>query len=491
MTRTTSIAPLPRIGTGIARLDAVLGGGIPTGSITVLAGEPGSGKTVLALQMVCAAARLGQRCLYFTTLSEPAIKLVRYMQRFDYFDAALLERQVVIADLGSVLRTDGAEAALAQLIERVEQEEPALMVIDSFKALHDLVRPERQRSFVYDLAVTMTGWNATTLLLGEYAEADIAALPEFAIADGIVRVGLERAALDSVRTLEVRKLRGSGFVSGVHYFAITPHGIDFVPRVRAPEIDDEQSVAIDTPRVATGVAGVDRLLRGGWLAGSATVVVGGTGTGKSILGLSFLVEGARRGEPGVLLALEETPGQIRAHARAFGWDIEDYEARGLIAIQYTAPIEISTDRFLHESRAFVAQHRARRLVLDSLSSLALGAVSERRFKEIVYALTKHLRGIGVTSMMNLEVAELLGAPQLSGHGLSFAADNVLYLRYTDFGGRLARALAVIKARGMEHDTRLCEMTIGAEGIVVTESANGLQDVLSNVALHGAIRASRD
>jgi circadian clock protein KaiC len=125
------------------------------------------------------------------------------------------------------------------------------------------------------------------------------------------------------------------------------------------------------------------------------------------------------------------------------------------------------------------------VVLDSLTSLSLGAISERRFREIVYALTKHLRVLGITTLMTLEVAELLGSAQLSGHGMSFAADNVLYLRYIETQGRLERALAVIKARGIEHGTELCPMIIGTAGITVGGPLHGLQNVLTGLPRHVA------
>src|SRR5207237_1345773 len=137
-------------------------------SVTAIAGEPGSGKTVFTLQTLFHHARQGKKCLYFTTLSEPALKVMRYMQLFSFFDPRLIEDRVVFADLGSVLRSGGVDQALAQMIERVESEEPAFVAIDSFKAIHDLLpSAAHRRSFVYDLAVSMAASGATTLLVGE------------------------------------------------------------------------------------------------------------------------------------------------------------------------------------------------------------------------------------------------------------------------------------------------------------------------------------
>jgi circadian clock protein KaiC len=461
---------LERVSTGVAGLDEVLGGGIPARSITVLSGEPGAGKTVLALQLLFHAARQGKRALYFTTLSEPSLKLVRHMQGFRFFDPRLLDEQVRIVDLGSTLRAHDPESALATVARRVEESEPDLVVIDSFKALHDLSdEPLRTRTLTYDLAVEMASWGATTLLVGEYAAGDEARLPEFAIADGIVRLGTAAHDLTRVRELEVKKLRGSRFVPGIHLFEIGEDGIAFFPRVSSPAAPAAEP-APGSPRVplSTGVAQLDALLRGGLPPASSTTLMGGTGTGKTLLGLHFLVEGARRGEPGVLFTLEETPDQLRDVASRFPFDFAALERKGLLHLRYAPPIELSTDRFLHEARQEVARLGARRVVVDSLSSLALGAISDRRYRELVYALAKHMRAAGVTLLMTLEIAELLGTGQLSGHGVSFASDNVIQLRYVELAGRLDRAVSVIKARGVDVNTELRGMTIGATGAEVSE-----------------------
>jgi circadian clock protein KaiC len=219
MSAEDQVVRLERMSTGVEGLDEIMGGGIPARSITVVSGEPGSGKTVLVLQMLFSAARQGKRSLYFTTLSEPSLKLVRHMQGFRFFDARLLDERVRIVDLGSTLRAHDPESALAMVARRVEESEPDLVVIDSFKALHDLSdRPLRTRTLVYDLAVNMASWGATTLLVGEYTADDVAGLPEFAIADGIVRLGTAPHDLTRIRELEVQKLRGSRFVPGVHLF---------------------------------------------------------------------------------------------------------------------------------------------------------------------------------------------------------------------------------------------------------------------------------
>jgi circadian clock protein KaiC len=471
---------LERLSTGSAALDAILGGGIPVGSVTVVAGEPGSGKTVFTLQALFHHARQRKKCLYFTTLSEPPLKVIRYMQLFSFFDASLIEDRIVFADLGSTLRRSGADEALAQMIQRVESEGPDLVAIDSFKAIRDVLPSAgHMRIFVYDLAVSMAAWGATTLLVGEYASEDIGVSPEFAVADGIVRLTTERQELTTARQVEVLKLRGADYVTGRHFFELGADGLTFYPRVRGPELNGEPPVDLGD-RVATGVAGLDALLLGGLPRASATMVEGGTGTGKTLVGLHFLLEGARRGEPGILFTLEETPAQIRAVAKNFGWDVAPLEAQGRLFINYTSPVELFTDRFLDVARRQIDRVGARCAVLDSLTSMSLGVPSQRRFRELVYALTKHFRALGVTPLMTMEVAELLGAAQLTGHGVSSTADNLILLRYVEVDGRLERAVSVLKARGIGHITELRRFLIDGHGAHVGERFEDLRGVLTGV-----------
>jgi circadian clock protein KaiC len=457
-----------RVSTGVPGLDAVLGGGIPSRSITVIAGEPGSGKTILALQLLFAAARRGLRSIYFSTLSEPSIKLIRHMQGFRFFDADLLDDRIALVDIGTPLRARDARSALESVAQQVAATEPALVVIDSFKVLNDLSEARLEsRALTYDLAVQMASWGTTTLLVGEYADEDLRVFPEFAVADGIIRLGTAAQDLAKLRELEVRKLRGAAVVTGVHFFELTADGVTFFPRVSAPEQEHRPGALAAPGIVSTGTPQLDALLGGGLPRASATTIMGGSGTGKTALGLQYLADGARRGEAGLLLTLEETPEQVRSIAAGFGHDFVEHERRGLLNIRYTAPIELSTDKFLHRAREEIVRLGVRRVVLDSLSSLSLGAVSERRYKELVYAFSKHMRALGITAVFTMEITELLGSGQLSGHGVSFACDNLIQLRYVELGGRLERAISIIKARGAAVNTELRGLTIGPGGVAVS------------------------
>jgi circadian clock protein KaiC len=453
---------------------------VPQGSVVAITGEPGSGKTILTLQVLFQLARTGRKALYFTTLSEPAIKLIRYMQAFAFFDPSVLEDRIIFVDLGASLRERGAEGLLGEVADRVEREEPNVVAIDSFKAIHDLLdEATKVRAFVYDLAVQLASWDVTSLLVGEYTREEITDKPEFAIADGIVQLTNERVDVTVVRQLEVLKLRGADYTPGRHFFEIGGGGLTVYPRVQVPELTATASATV-MERVSTGIDGLDELLGGGLPRASSTVVEGGTGTGKTMLGLRYLLEGAHRGDPGVLFTLEETPQQLREIAQRFGWDVPALEERGLLSLCYVSPIELVADRFLFDVREMLEATGARRAVLDSLTSLELGVFSEQRFKELVYALTKHSRALDVTLVMTLEANEQLGAGSLGGRGVSPSSDNVVLLRYVELDARVTRAIAVLKMRGASHSAEIRQWTIDAQGLRVGPSFRHLRGVLTGV-----------
>lgn len=480
MTIQADRAELRRFSSGSAPLDAILGGGLPERSLCVIAGAPGVGKTVFALQLLFHFARQNKRAVFFTTLSEPSLKLIRYMQQFAFFDAELLNERVTFIDLGSALLDEGPQRALEVMRQHVEQHECEFVVIDSFKAVHDLLEANAplSRRLVYELAVWLAAWGATTVLVGEYDRDDIARLPEFAIADGIIRLASERHELTSFRQIEILKMRGADYVTGLHFFEMGRDGLTFFPRVRAPEYQGDGAVMTARERVTTGLAELDAMFGGGPLRSSTTLVEGGTGTGKTLLGLLFLLAGIEQGERGVHLGLEETPDQLRGLGATLGWDLVRAETSGHLRLTYRSPVELSTDWYLDQARQQIAELGARRVVLDGLSSLALGVPSERRFKELVYASAKHFRAAGATVYMTLELEEALGSGQLGGRAISSLADNVILLRHLEVKDRLERAILVLKARGTAHESGIRHFSIDASGPHVGGSFAEVRGALS-------------
>ncbi|MGZ3697886.1 MAG: RAD55 family ATPase, partial [Bdellovibrionota bacterium] len=200
-----------RVMTGIKNLDAILGGGIPRGSLTVLAGTPGAGKTILSQQIVFKNATPERPVLIFQTLSEPTAKTLRYLRQFSFFDQKLLDEGAVhFVDLGGIMRAEGLETSVTQLMEHLKRVKPAFVIIDSFKVFEDLSRSDEElRKFSYGVAINLMAWETTSFLLGEFNQADIETNPLFSIADGIIRLTIREESSEQQRFIQVVKMRGT------------------------------------------------------------------------------------------------------------------------------------------------------------------------------------------------------------------------------------------------------------------------------------------
>lgn len=220
------IPDVPRIETGLRRLDEILAGGLPKRSVSVLAGPPGAGKTILAEQICFHHATPARRVLYFNTLSEPTAKTLLYLGQFDFFEATKLAAGIQFVDLGNVARNGGLEQAAEQITEHVERVKPAIVVVDSFRVFDEIARSrEDLRKFGYEIAVRLMVRECTTLLLGEYGPGELEANPLFSIADGLVLLTQKRAAGEPQRFLEVIKMRGTAHSRRAYPFEITRGGI--------------------------------------------------------------------------------------------------------------------------------------------------------------------------------------------------------------------------------------------------------------------------
>jgi circadian clock protein KaiC len=452
-----------RMSSGNFEADHILGGGFPANSINIIMGHPGSGKTIFAEQLIFHNADDDRPILYLTTLSEPLAKVVRYLQGFRFFDETKLGTQVVYEDVGARLAEDGATALVPLLQEAVRTLSPKIIVIDSFKAVHDLAPSvAERRRMVYDMTALLTAYGTTAFLLGEYTEDDILAYPEFAVADGIVELSRRRLGNRDERYFRVYKLRGSRYLEGAHAFRITDAGLDVYPRLVSPQMPEGYVAA--TERVSTGVHGLDEMLDGGLWRGTTTLLAGPSGAGKTTIGLQFALEGARRGEPSLYISFQENPTQLMRTIRGLGVDLEQLQAQGLDLV-YASPVELQIDSIIVDMFRRIEQGGVRRLVLDAVGDLASAATDPQRLHDYLYALVQHFAVRTITSVLNFETVG--GAMSMTGmqNAMSYLSDNVLLLT-VDGEERTRRTLRVVKTRGSAHDTRVREVEITTKGLAV-------------------------
>jgi circadian clock protein KaiC len=454
-----------RMGSGNPEADHILGGGFPANSINIVMGHPGSGKTILAEQLIFHNAGGDRPILYFTTLSEPLAKVVRYLQGFRFFDEEKLGTQVIYEDIGPQLAADGAGALVPLLAEAIRTLSPKVIVIDSFKAVHDLAPSvAERRRMVYEMTALLSAYGTTAFLLGEYTEDDILAYPEFAVADGIVELSRRRLGNRDERYFRVYKLRGSRYLEGAHAFRITSAGLDVYPRLVSPQMPEGYEPA--TERLSTGVRGLDTMLAGGLWRGTTTLLAGPSGAGKTTIGLQFAFEGARRGEPTLYMSFQENPTQLMRTIRGLGADIEELRRQGLDLV-YASPVELQIDSIIVDLFRRIEQGHVRRLVLDAVGDLASAATDPQRLHDYLYALVQHLAVRTITSVLNFETTGNTISHAGMQNAMSYLSDNVLLLTL-DGEERTRRALRVVKTRGSAHDTRVREVAIGAGGLTVLE-----------------------
>ncbi|MFW6085462.1 MAG: RAD55 family ATPase [Gemmatimonadota bacterium] len=486
--RAVSIEALP---TGVPGLDEVLGGGIPEYSFNLIAGDPGSGKTTLAHQVIFANATPERRALYFTVLGEPVIKMLRYQQQFSFFDPDMLGEAIRFVNLSEEVLEQDLDRVLERIVDEVEEFMPGIVVVDSFRTVVRAAETAgaaevRLQDFVQRLALHLTSWEVTSFLVGEYSAAERQNNPIFTVADGILWLHQAVQGNSIVRKLQVVKLRGHAPLAGLHAFRITDDGLRVFPRIGErprPEVKKRPR-----ERISTGVPGLDDMMRGGIPAGDAVLLAGPSGSGKTILAMQMVVEGLRRDEPAVVAMFEEHPEEYLARASVFGLDLEEEIRRDALRVIRLRPLDLSVDEVLETIEASVREIGAHRVVIDSVSGFEIGLAPTFRaeIRDSLYRLVARLTGIGVTVLMTLEVVESFSPPRFTRHGVSFLADDIVVQRFVELNGFIRNVISVVKMRRSEHSRALRLYEITPRGVAVGEILRGYQGVVSGApALRGS------
>jgi circadian clock protein KaiC len=292
-----------KLPTGVPGLDEIVGGGLPEFSFNIIAGAPGSGKTTLAHQFMFANATPERPALYFTVLGEPAIKMARYQQQYNFFDLAKVPNSVRFINLSQVVLETDLGAVLEEITKEVEKASPAIVVVDSFRTMVRKTQgtPSEMdlQAFIQHLALFLASWQATTFLIGEYAEDELRDNPIFTVADGLLWLSQVAERNSVVRKLQIVKLRGQASVPGLHTFRISDAGLQAFSRTFGLTKHKEKSP--NQRRLSLGVPELDKMLGGGIPQGDSLLIAGSSGTGKSVLATQFIAEGIRQGEPGLCL----------------------------------------------------------------------------------------------------------------------------------------------------------------------------------------------
>ena len=469
--------PERRLSTGVAGLDEVLHGGVLPGRTYVVRGGPGTGKTMLGLHFLTAGAARGERAL-FITVEEPTDQIrqdarslgfdldrVRFLDLTPGAEFFMKARSYDIFTPAEVER-EPTTRMIVEEIESVRPERVFLEAMTQFRYLSpDTFQYHKQ---VLSLLRYLEEQGATVLFTSEGSEVASDEHLQF-LSDGVLHL----ESTPNGRCLEVTKFRGSDFEAGPHSLRLTERGMEVYPRL-VPRRHGRQFISEMVP---SGIRGIDEQLHGGIERGTVTVITGPTGVGKTTLGLSFVKEAAMRGERSCVYMIEESVETMMTRSEALGIPAREMIDRGTLTAVHVEPLRYGPDEFAHLVREEVEQRQARIIMLDSISGYRL-CVHGCDLARHIHALCAYLRNMGVTVILVNEIESITGDFVATDIGIGHLADNIIFLRYLEFRGRLERAVGVLKKRVSSFETTLREFEISPVGIRVGRPLTELRGILT-------------
>jgi circadian clock protein KaiC len=465
-----------RVKTGISGLDAILSGGIPRGNVILLEGAIGTGKTTLGTEFVYRGVKeFGEPGVIVVFELSPD-KLTRDAAGLGW-DLPALERSEklkIIYTTREVFRQE-LQQADSLLIDEANKIGARRIFIDGAAGLLPLGSQQDSRETFHILVQGLQRESLTAVLVLEAAAlntAEFASLHEESIADTVIRLRVEDQQRAATRSIEIVKSRGHDFQMGRHSFRIVDgQGIEVYRRVQAPRRPSRDRAAAFDPntRVSTGVPGLDEMVNGGYFLGSTTVVAGISGVGKSVMALHYIAEGARRGERGLMLSLDEQVPQLLRNAASIGIDLQTAIDRGVVRLYYDGPQEMEIDRHFHKIERIVEEFKPKRVVIDSLSTYGSNLGTRGRlFRDFFHALVALMKEHQVAAVYNHENPEMLGMSSMMGEfAMSSLVDNILLLNFIELGDtfRLGLTVGKMRANPVNRTTREYEVVDG-EGMRV-------------------------
>jgi circadian clock protein KaiC len=464
-------------------LDEILGGGLPTNHLYLIDGEPGTGKTTLALQFLLAGARLGARGLY-VTLSESRAELTEVaashgwtLDGIDVFELASQETTTI----EDYTLFHPAEIELQQTMDAmfasVERSGATLVVLDSLSEMRLLARdPLRFRRQILLLKQYFASRDCTVLMLDDKTapEGD---LQLQSLAHGVI--ALEHVAQDygaERRRLQVVKLRGLRFRGGYHDFRICTGGLAVYPRLRV----DAKITDVRHSNVRSGSRQLDSLLGGGLQGGTSLLITGPAGTGKSTLASQYACAAVGRGERVLFYLFDERLTTFRLRSSGLGLDVDGPVDKGLLILRQVEPTQLSPGEFANQVMTAVENDGVRMIVIDSLNGYLQSMPEERLLPIQVHELLSFLATRGVTCLMTLVQHGIFGSPVDEAAEISYLADTVVLLRYFEMSGSVRQAISVVKKRSGDHERSIREARVQKGGLHVGDALHEFHGVLTGV-----------
>jgi circadian clock protein KaiC len=474
------IQPLERVPTGIEKLDLILNGGFLKGGTYMILGTPGAGKTIFGNQTCFNHVARGGRAVFMTLLAETHARMLAHIQYMCFFDPAPIGDSLYYVSGYTALERDGLSGLLRLIRQVLRERNATILVLDGLATAEAIAERELDyRRFLHELQVYVETTGCTAFLLTQPGTRTT--YPEHTMVDGLIELTDGLVGPRAFRELEVSKFRGSSYLRGRHAFEITSNGLEIHPRTETvlsnPPITDEVRT-----RMAFGVKRLDDMLHGGVLSGSATTLLGAPGSGKTVLGLHFLTNGALEGQQGLYFGFYETPPRLIAKATQLGLPIDSRIKSGMLDIIWQAPLEDLPDALAERLLEIVRRKNIKRLFLDGIESFQSSLMYHERSGPFFVALMNELRALNVTTLLSSELPDLF-SPRITiplDH-VSSVVDNIIFLRYVELHSQLYRLISIMKVRESGYDPSIREFRISEDGIHVADTFESAEAILTGIA----------
>jgi circadian clock protein KaiC len=475
-----------KLSTGIGGLDDILNGGLPAGHLYLIEGNPGIGKTTLAIQFLLEGIRRGERVLY-VTLSESREELEQVARSHGWpLDNLLIYEMIPPEDdlkpeaQYTVFHPSEVELAdtIASILTKVDEVEPHRLVFDSLAELRMLARdPLKYRRQILALKRHLSGGKSTVLLLDDRTSSSNDDLQLQSIAHGVILMqGVGRDYGVRRRRIEVHKLRGSAYREGYHDYVIRTGGLEIFPRLIAAE----HKPGFQRKPVPSGLKELDDLLCGGIDTGTSTLFAGPAGCGKSTIAFRYAYSSALRGERAMIFSFDESLATLLDRARGLGMEPEPVLKNGLLQVQQVDPAEMSPGEFVSEIRRLVDQEDLRLLVIDSMNGLLNAMPHEQYLAMQLHELFAYLGQQGIATIITLAQSGVIGTAMHSPVDVSYLADTILLFRYFERAGQIRQALSVVKKRSGMHERTIRELFLENGKVRVGNPLSQFEGVLTGV-----------
>ena len=482
---------LERLPTGVPGLDIILRGGFLRDGTFIIQGSPGSGKTILGNQICFRHIASGGRALYITLLAENHARMLLHIGQLGFFEEAVIPDRLYYISAFSVLEEAGLTGVLDLLRREMQARGASVLVLDGLSAIEDASSsvPELKK-FIHQLQAHAMMASCTTLLLT--GTSSISA--EHTLVDGVIELQTQLYGKRAERSLQVHKLRGSGYLRGEHSYRITDEGIIVYPRIEAWLRTPSAVNSVSGPAVTTGLPQLDRMMGGGFPQHSTALLIGPPGIGKTTIGLHFLSECNDKNR-GLLFGFYETPVAISDKARALGLPLNRLIGQGDVEVIWLPTTQGLLDQACHRLVETVRRRDIRRLFIDGLQGFEKLANHRDRLGHIFAAFSNEFRARGVSTLYTSEI-DLIGSVNglplsgLSLHGISCIAEIVIVMRYVELRAALHRMISVLKVRNSDIDSALHQFTIRQNGIVIDADSSAAEAILAQATQQGGGAASR-